>query len=337
MKAKGIAAIVASALGFALMAALVRLADDYGEPLSAFQKSFFRNLVAFAVAAAVYWRRSPRISNPNPPTPNPVNPVNPVQNHSPKPRATNHEPPAFAIRLRRGYGGQETTAGRRTTFLLIARAAFGTLGIFANFYALSHIPIATGQMLNKTAPFFTVAFAWVFLGERTLPRQAAALAVAFAGAVLVVKPGFAGAEAFPLAVGLLGGAAAGAAYACVRALRRRGADPAYIILYFSAFSCLAAVPFMLPGLKPMTFVQVAVLLGAGGAAAVGQFGVTLAYGYAAPRDIAVYDYSSVLFAAAFGYLFFAQVPDIFSVLGFAVILAALVLLNSRRRKRLRTS
>ena len=297
MKAKGIAAIVASALGFALMAALVRLADDYGEPLSAFQKSFFRNLVAFAVAAVVYWRRRPRVANP--------------------------APPAFA----------KATAGRRTTFLLIARAAFGTLGIFANFYALSHIPIATGQMLNKTAPFFTVAFAWAFLGERTLPRQAAALAVAFAGAVLVVKPGFAGAEAFPLAVGLLGGAAAGAAYACVRALRRRGADPAYIILYFSVFSCLAAVPFMLPGLKPMTFAQVAVLLGAGGAAAVGQFGVTLAYGYAAPRDIAVYDYSSVLFAAAFGYLFFAQVPDIFSVLGFAVILAALVLLNSRRRKR----
>ena len=327
MKAKGIAAIVASALGFALMAALVRLADDYGEPLSSFQKSFFRNLVAFAVAAAVYWRRSPRISNPNPPTPNPVNPVNPVQNHSPKPRATNHEPPAYALRAT-----EDKPAGKRTTtLLLVARAAFGTLGIFANFYALSHIPIATGQMLNKTAPFFTVAFAWAFLGERTFFRQAVALAVAFAGAMLVVKPGFAGAHAFPLAVGLLGGAAAGAAYACVRALRRRGVDPAYIILYFSVFSCLVAVPLMLQGLKPMTFAQVAILLGAGAAAAVGQFGVTLAYGYAAPRDIAVYDYSSVIFAAAFGYLFFAQVPDLFSVLGFAVILAGVAILHPRRR------
>ena len=288
MKAKGIAAIVASALGFALMAALVRLADDYGEPLSAFQKSFFRNLVAFAVAAAVYWYSRPRVA-------------------SPSPRTTTHEP--------------------RTTFLLIARAAFGTLGIFANFYALSHIPIATGQMLNKTAPFFTVAFAWAFLGERTLPRQAAALAVAFAGAVLVVKPGFAGAEAFPLAVGLLGGAAAGAAYACVRALRRRGADPAYIILYFSVFSCLAAVPFMLPGLRPMTFAQVAVLLGAGGAAAVGQFGVTLAYGYAAPRDIAVYDYSNILFTAALGFALFGQIPDAWSIAGFVLIVIAAIRLH----------
>ena len=56
MKAKGIAAIVASALGFALMAALVRLADDYGEPLSAFQKSFFRNVIALAIAVAVFMK-----------------------------------------------------------------------------------------------------------------------------------------------------------------------------------------------------------------------------------------------------------------------------------------
>ena len=71
---------------------------------------------------------------------------------------------------------------------------------------------------------------------------------------------------------------------------------------------------------------------AGAAAALGQFGVTLAYGYAAPRDLAVYDYSSVLFAAAFGYILFAQVPDVFSVLGFAVIVAGVAILHSRHQR-----
>ena len=65
-----------------------------------------------------------------------------------------------------------------------------------------------------------------------------------------------------------------------------------------------------------------ILLGAGAGAAIGQFGITLAYGYAAPREIAVYDYTNILFTAALGYLFFAQVPDLLSVIGFVAILAA---------------
>ena len=55
-RTKGIAAITASAFGFALMAAFVRLADDYGAPISSFQKSFFRNIVAFMIALAVFVR-----------------------------------------------------------------------------------------------------------------------------------------------------------------------------------------------------------------------------------------------------------------------------------------
>ena len=50
--AKGALAITASAFGFAVMAALVRLSDDFGSPLSTFQKGFFRNVVAFMIALA---------------------------------------------------------------------------------------------------------------------------------------------------------------------------------------------------------------------------------------------------------------------------------------------
>ena len=271
------------------MALFVRLCDDCGGPVSSFQKSFFRNVIALAIAVSVWWRE----------------------------RAERTEDERRETR---------DALSLRSAALLVLRSALGTAGIFAHFYALGHITIAEGLTLNKSAPFFTVACAWMFLGERANGRQLGTLALAFAGVVLIAKPGFAGAAAFPLAIGLLSGVCAGGAYACVRALRRHEISPAFIILFFSAFSCLASVPFMVRRFDPMTASQVAVLLGAGVGAAIGQFGITLAYGYAAPKDIAVFDYSGILFAAAFGFLFFGQVPDLLSVAGFvAIILAAFAL------------
>ncbi len=289
-KAKGILALVTSAFGFALMALCVRLCDDYGAPVSSFQKSFFRNAVALMIATVVFVRNKVEV-----------------------------EGGGGLLNL---FHRQPQPLTSTSLALLSARSIFGTIGIFANFYALSKITISEGQTLNKTAPFFTVIFAYLFLKERVTLRQLGALGLAFAGTMLITKPGFAGEAAFPLAMGLLGGLGAGAAYVCVRALCNRGVEPAFIILFFSAFSCLASVPFMVQGFDPMTAAQVAILLGAGGGAAIGQFGVTLAYGYAAPREIAVYDYTNILFTALFGFAFFGQIPDVWSCLGFAAILGA---------------
>ena len=254
----------------------VRLSDDFGAPLSTFQKSFFRNVVAFAIALSVFLRRGPSI---------------------PRIQAS-------------------------AMWLLVLRSVLGTGGIFSNFYALSHIPIAEGQTLNKTAPFFTVVCAWLFLGEKAKVRQFLALLIAFAGVVLVAKPGFAGEATFPLSMGLVGGICAGSAYACLRALRRRAVDSAFIVMFFSAFSCLASIPFIAVSFTPMTLAQVLILFGAGVGGALGQFGITVAYGFAAPRDIAVYDYSNILFTAAFGFVLFGQIPDIWSVAGFVLIIVA---------------
>lgn len=288
-KAKGIACIVASAFGFAIMATCVRLCDDYGAAISSFQKSFFRNVVALGLALAVFLRGS---------VPSHAGSV-PTQRRGPVPA--------------------------KAWLLLVLRSALGTVGVFANFYALSRITIAEGQTLNKTAPFFTVVFAALFLKEHAGWKSFYPLLVALVGVLLIAKPGFAGEAAFPLAVGLLGGISAGAAYTALRALGKTGAlKSSFIILFFSAFSCLAAVPFMLHGFVPMTAAQVAILFGAGGGAALGQFGVTLAYRSAAPRDIAVYDYTNILFTAAFGFALFGQIPDGWSLVGFALIVFAAV-------------
>ena len=280
-RAKGTLCILASAFGFALMAFFVRLCDDFGGSVSSFQKSLFRNLIALALAAAV-----------------------------------------FARGRRRAGAAPRVALPAKAWGLLLGRSFAGCVGIFGNFYALSHIPIGEAMTLNKTAPFFAVLFAWLFIGERPSLRQFAALALAFLGVALVMKPGFQGAATFATVCALGGGLGAGIAYACVRELGILKVDGAFIVLFFSAFSTLASLPFLAGGVDPMTPAQMLIMLGAGVGAAIGQFGVTAAYRFAPPREIAVYDYANIVFTALFGLLFFAQVPDLLSVAGFGLIVLA---------------
>ena len=258
-RTKGTLCLIASAFGFAAMGMFVRLADDLGGPISCFQKGFFRNAVAVAIAAVLFARdfkgrdsgRSQHLDSQFSRTPH-----LPASSPSHLPTSSPSHLPILS--------------------LLVLRSVLGTAGIFLNFYAISHIPLADAMMLNKLAPFFTVAFSWVFLGERLRLGQGACLAGALVGAACVVKPGFATVSVFPALCGFAGGICAGGAYACVHALGRRRVDPRSIVLFFSAFSCLASVPFMVADFAPMTAAQIWTLVGAGAMAAMGQFGVTAA-------------------------------------------------------------
>ena len=55
---------------------------------------------------------------------------------------------------------------------------------------------------------------------------------------------------------------------------------------------------------------------------MGQLGITKAYLCAPAKEISVYDYTQVIFAAALGFLVFGDVPDALSVLGYVLICGA---------------
>ena len=63
---------------------------------------------------------------------------------------------------------------------------------------------------------------------------------------------------------------------------------------------------------------------AGVSATVGQMNVTAAYSYAPAREISVFDYSQVLFAAVLGFLAFGEIPDAASFIGYAIIIGTAV-------------
>lgn len=133
--------------------------------------------------------------------------------------------------------------------------------------------------------------------------------------MFVIKPSFSNAALFPSLIGLLGGLGAGVAYAMVRKLGQIGENKTYIVFFFSAFSCVQTLPYLLLAYEPMTWKQLLILVMAGLSAAGGQFGITSAYCYAPAKDISVYDYTQILFAAGLGFLLFAQIPDWMSLAG----------------------
>ena len=215
---------------------------------------------------------------------------------------------------------------------LLIRSICGTLGILCNYYAVDHLVLSDASMLNKMSPFFAVIFSCLVLKEKVNVPQALFVIGAFLGSLLVIKPTFSNMDLFPSVIGLLGGLGAGIAYTYVRKATLHGEKGPFIVC-FSAFSCLVTLPFLIFDYHYMSLTQIGTLLAAGLAAAGGQFTITAAYSCAPAKEISVYDYSQIIFAAGLGFFVFGQIPDLLSWIGYAVICAMAVgmfFYNNRR-------
>ena len=216
---------------------------------------------------------------------------------------------------------------------MLGRSICGTIGILCNFYAVDHLVLADASMLNKMSPFFAVIFSYFLLKEKITVPQGLFVIGAFVGSLFVIKPTFSNMDLLPSLIGLCGGIGAGAAYTMVRKLGERGEKGPFIVFFFSTFSCVVTLPWLLFDYHPMSLAQIGILLFAGLSAAGGQFSITAAYCYAPAREISVYDYSQIIFSAGLGFFFFEQIPDLLSWIGYAVIClmaVAMFLYNNRR-------
>ena len=215
---------------------------------------------------------------------------------------------------------------------LFLRSLCGTIGILCNFYAVDHLVLADASMLNKMSPFFAILFGILILKEKINLFQGLCVVTTFIGTLFVIKPTPSNLACFPALIGLMGGLMAGVAYTYVRALGTRGVKGPFIVFFFSAFSCLCTLPYLLFHFHPMTLEQLGTLLLAGLAAAGGQFTITAAYTFAPAREISVYDYSQIIFSAILGYFVFGQVSDAFSWLGYIIITSTAVAMFIRNNR-----
>ena len=182
------------------------------------------------------------------------------------------------------------------------------------------------SLLTTTAPlilaiikisFIYRKFSALFLKEKINIKQVLAIIIAFVGALFIIKPQF-NFDIIPSLIGVCGAICAAAAYTCLRVL---GSKEKYytIVFYFSFFSTMVILPFMLMVYKEMTLAQLLYLILAGIFASVGQFGVTIAYKYAKAKEISIFDYSNIVFSALISFMLFGTLPDYLSVVGYIII------------------
>lgn len=236
---------------------------------------------------------------------------------------------AFSFLIKSGYGFR---VKKENIGLLLGRSICGTIGIIANFYAVDHLLLADASIIQKLSPFFVIIFSYFLLKENVNLVQIFSIFVAFIGALFVVKPSFASPSFVPSLVAMIGAMGAGMAYTMVRMLSQRGVKGPQIVFYFSLFSCVCVVPYLIFDFHVMSLQQTCYLLLAGIAAAGGQFSVTAAYSYAAGKDISLFDYSQVVFAAILGFFVFGQIPDLYSWLGYALIFLVTVYMFFKQKK-----
>lgn len=208
---------------------------------------------------------------------------------------------------------------------LLLRCFFGLSGVVCNFYAVDNMTdLADASLLNKLSPFFAIIFSIFILKEKVSKTEWAFVFVAFIGSLFVIKPSLTP-EIIPGAVGLVGGMCAGLAYTIIRKLTSVGVNGSAIVFGFSGFSCVVILPLFIVNYQSMSTMQLIYLILAGCSATLGQFCITYAYKFAPAKEISVFDYTQIVFSCILGLLFFGTLPDVYSFIGYVIIVVVAVM------------
>lgn len=224
--------------------------------------------------------------------------------------------------------------GNRKSFLVLrGLAGFGAL--FCFFYAVTRLPLADVTVIHFTNPVFTALLAAAFLGERLGRRELVGLPLCLAGVTFVAQPSFLFGEGarsldtLAVAVALAAAILSSVAYTTVRGLRETD-DPLVVVFYFPLVATPAAVPFMVTGALWPTPLEWLLLGSVGVVTQIGQLFLTKGLHRERAGRATSMSYVQVIFAAAWGLLFFHEVPNSLSMVGAALILCGMLVVSRAR-------
>jgi drug/metabolite transporter (DMT)-like permease len=212
----------------------------------------------------------------------------------------------------------------------VLRSIVGVAGMFCGFYAVTHLPLATATAISFTKPLFLIVLAVLFLGETVRWRRWTATAIGFLGVLIVVRPG-SEVFSFAMVVALAGSFFIADVAVLVKKLSETDRNVT-ILFYFGVITTVvSAVPALFVWQNP-TLLEWPLLLLVGVGAALGQYFSLRSLRIAEATAVMPYDYTRLLFAGFFGYTFFAEIPDFWTLAGIAVLIASTLYIAHREMR-----
>ena len=213
----------------------------------------------------------------------------------------------------------------------MARSVLGWGGVSLMFAAVAFIPLSDATAISFLNPVFAMVLAILFLGERVGPVRWAAAAIAFAGALILLRPGL---ESFqPAALLALSAAAVmGAEITCIKRLSGREA-PLQILLINNTIGMAIASLAVVPVWQAPTGAQWAALAGIGVLMLTAQVCYVNAMARADASLVVPFSYATLIFATLYDLAIFNVIPDAVSITGAGVIVAGGALLAWREGRR----
>ena len=214
--------------------------------------------------------------------------------------------------------GTLRTQRPRTHFL---RALYGTVGMLFNFGAVILLPLAEATTMAFTAPIWAVILATLLLKEKVGVWRWSAVALGFAGVLLIAQPGSGDIPLFGAMVALSGAFMVALISIQIADLNKTD-KPLTIVFYFAAFSTpmtALALPFFAHGHDAAGWW---LLLGIGITGSIGQLLLTAALRFGKVASVIVMDYSALFWATIYGAVLFGMLPPRSTWLGVPLVIAA---------------
>lgn len=203
----------------------------------------------------------------------------------------------------------------------VSRTVIGLASMACLFTAVMMLPLAEATTLQFTVPIFATIFGALILGEPTGWHRWAAVLAGFGGVLIVTQPG---SGHIPL-WGAVAGLSAAMLTALVTILLRqigRTESSTTTVFWFSLLSLVPLAPFYALDMvahPPLVWGLLAAIGLLGGA---GQIALTAALRLGPVSVVVPMDYSSILWATFYGWLFFGALPDKLTLLGAPVIITS---------------